>query len=427
MSTAAWFALIGSILIIMGLRSPILQRFNLTPSLVYLAIGVTLGPMVLGAFHFNPLKESHLLEIVAELAVLLSLFVAGMKMPVPIQWRSWRAPVRLAFISMTISVTLTATFGYYLLALPLGAAVLLGAILAPTDPVLATDVQVRHMGDEDPLRFTLTSEAGMNDGTAFPFVMLGLALLAAPVNFELLGTWALKDLLWATTSAVVVGLVMGRLVAQLASKKNLFSRSDQLLDDFLGLGLIALVYGICLLIHAWGFLGVFVAAIALRQSERALADHHAAPESAEAASDSVLNPEDAITEQSSQVAEGSLSFKEPLERLSELVLILLLGGMLFLDSWSLRGVGLALFLFVVVRPASVFLGLLGSGTPFRLKMLIGWFGVRGIGSIYYLMFAVVFGLPEGLAVEFIHITLVVVVLSIIIHGLTVKPIMSRWW
>jgi NhaP-type Na+/H+ or K+/H+ antiporter len=110
-----------------------------------------------------------------------------------------------------------------------------------------------------------------------------------------------------------------------------------------------------------------------------------------------------------------------------LVLVLLLGGMLFLDSWSLRAVGLALFLFAVVRPVSVFLGLLGSGAPFRLKMLVGWFGVRGIGSMYYLMFAIVFGLHEDLAIEFIHITLIVIVLSIIIHGLTVKPMMSKWW
>jgi len=109
------------------------------------------------------------------------------------------------------------------------------------------------------------------------------------------------------------------------------------------------------------------------------------------------------------------------------VLVLLLGGMLFLDSWSFRAVGLALVLFAVIRPVSVFLGLLGSGTSFRLQMLVGWFGVRGIGSIYYLMFAVVFGLEEELALEFIHLTLVVVVLSIVIHGLTVKPMMSKWW
>jgi NhaP-type Na+/H+ or K+/H+ antiporter len=162
------------------------------------------------------------------------------------------------------------------------------------------------------------------------------------------------------------------------------------------------------LIDAWGFLGVFVTAISLRQSELTLA------------------PCEMSDQSPSQVSKGSLSFKEPLERLSELVLVVLLGGMLFTDSWSFRAVGLGLFLFVIVRPFSVFLGLLGSGASWRLQMLVGWFGVRGIGSLYYLMFAVVFGLPEELALELIHITLVVVVLSIIIHGLTVKPMMTRW-
>jgi len=414
LTNAVWFVVIGTLLVMMGLRSPVLQRLNLTPSIVYLCIGVLLGPSILDVFHFNPLKQSHLLEVLAELAVLLSLFIAGTKMPVPFSWKQWGTPTRLAFISMTISVCLTAAFGYYLLALPLGAAVLLGGILAPTDPVLATDVQVRHMGDTDPLRFTLTSEAGMNDGSAFPFVMLGLLLLGAPASYELLGGWILKDVLWSTISAVVVGVVMGRLLAKLIREQLFLSNQGHLLDDFLGMGLIGVVYGICLLIEAWGFLGVFVTAISLRHSELKLASS----DRPKAASEAPIPP---------HVSAGSLSFKEPLERLSELLLVILLGGMLFIDSWSFRAVGLALFLFAVVRPASVFLGLLGSGEPWRLRMLVGWFGVRGIGSIYYLMFAVVYGLPEELALELLHITLVVVVLSIIIHGLTVKPMMSKWW
>ncbi|WP_404366890.1 cation:proton antiporter [Marinobacter sp.] len=430
MTTAVWFVLIGTLLIMMGLRSPILQRFRLTPTLVYLAVGIVLGPSVFGAFHFNPLKQAHLLEVLAEIAVLVSLFIAGMKMPVPFRWQEWHTPVRLAFISMTISVALTAAFGYYVLALPLGAAILLGGILAPTDPVLATDVQVRHMGDKDPLRFTLTSEAGMNDGSAFPFIMLGLALLSAPTSYELLGAWMLKDVLWATVSALVVGLVMGRLLAQIVRKQHFLSSEGPLLDDFLGLGLIGVVYGICLLLEAWGFLAVFVAAISLRQSELRLAGTNLPARDAGAVTDSSvtsIQTGESTPERSPRISEGSLLFKEPLERLSELVLVLLLGGMLFFDSWSFRAVGLALFLFMVVRPVSVLLGLLGSGTPWRLRMLVGWFGVRGIGSIYYLMFAIVFGLPEDLAVEFIHITLVVIVLSIIIHGLTVRPMMLKWW
>lgn len=427
MTTAAWFLLIGSLLILMGLRFPILQRLHLTPATVYLTIGIVLGPSVFGAFHFNPLKQAHLLEVLAEIAVLLSLFIAGMKMPVPVKWREWRVPVRLAFVSMTISVALTAAFGYYLLALPLGAAILLGGVLAPTDPVLASDVQVRHMGDKDPLRFTLTSEAGMNDGTAFPFIMLGLALLGAPASYELLGNWMLKDVLWSTATALVVGIAMGNVLARVVRKQHFLSSEGPLLDDFLGLGLIGLVYGVCLLLDAWGFLAVFAAAISLRQSELKLAAIHAPTHDAEAVPDTPTHAEESVSQHSPHVSEGSLLFKEPLERLSELVLVLLLGGMLFLDSWSLRAVTLALFLFVVVRPVSVFLGLLGSGTPLRQQMLVGWFGVRGIGSMYYLMFAVVFGLPEELAMEFIHITLIVIVLSIIIHGLTVKPMMLKWW
>ncbi len=427
MTNAVWFVLIGTLLIIMGLRYPIFQRLHLTPATIYLTIGIALGPSVFGAFHFNPLKQAHLLEVLAEIAVLLSLFIAGMKMPVPVRWLEWRVPVRLAFLSMTISVALTAAFAYYMLALPLGAAILLGGILAPTDPVLASDVQVRHMGDKDPLRFTLTSEAGMNDGSAFPFIMLGLAMLSAPASYELFGIWVLKDVLWSTVSALVVGIVMGRLLAWIVRKQRIFSSEGPLLDDFLGLGLIGLVYGVCLLLEAWGFLAIFVAAISLRQSELKLAGIHAPTQDADDAPDAPAHTQESLPQHCPHMSEGSLLFKEPLERLSELVLVLLLGGMLFLDSWSLRAVGLALFLFSVVRPVSVFLGLLGSGAPFRLQMLVGWFGVRGIGSMYYLMFAIVFGLPEDLAMEFIHITLIVIVLSIIIHGLTIKPMMSKWW
>ncbi|WP_372986710.1 cation:proton antiporter [Marinobacter sp.] len=433
MTIATWFVLIGSLLILIGLRSSLLRRFHLTPPLVYLAVGVALGPSVLGAFHFNPLEQAHLLEVLAEVAVLVSLFIAGMKMPVPFQWRAWRAPIRLAFLSMTISVALTAAFGYYVLALPLGAAILLGGILAPTDPVLATEVQVRHVGDQDPLRFTLTSEAGMNDGSAFPFVMLGLAMVGSPASSELLSTWVLKDVLWSTLSALVVGLALGWLLAHVVQKQRVLESEGPLLDDFLGLGLIGVVYGTCLVVEAWGFMAVFVSAISLRQTELKLAARHASGHDGDVLSASTdhtwkQRPKPKPQPQlSPQVSEGSLLFKEPLERMAELVLVLLLGGMLFLDSWSFRSVGLAVFLFVVIRPVSVFLGLLGSGIPFRLQLLVGWFGVRGIGSIYYLMFAIVFGLSEDLAVEFIHITLVVIVLSIIIHGLTVRPMIVKWW
>ena len=179
MTTTYWFILIGCLMLARGLTATTISRLPFTSAIVYLCVGLLLGPVVLSIFNFDPVEQSHLLETLTEIAVLVSLFSAGVKMPVPITLQRWMPSIRLAWVSMTITVGLVAAFSYYVLGLPLGAGVLLGAILAPTDPVLATDVQVRHAGDRDKLRFTLTCEAGMNDGSAFPFVMLGLGLLGA--------------------------------------------------------------------------------------------------------------------------------------------------------------------------------------------------------------------------------------------------------
>ena len=155
LSSEQWFLLVGGLLLVMGLTSALLKRLPITSAIIYLAVGLLLGPTVLEVFHFNPLKESALLQVLTEVAVLISLFSAGVKMPVPITFARWRTPLLLATVSMSITVGLIAAFAYYFLGLPLGAGVLLGAILAPTDPVLATEVQIRHPGDRDQLRFNL--------------------------------------------------------------------------------------------------------------------------------------------------------------------------------------------------------------------------------------------------------------------------------
>jgi NhaP-type Na+/H+ or K+/H+ antiporter len=201
MTNALWFLLVGGLLLVMGLTATVLKRLPVTSAIIYLAVGVLVGPTVLNLFHFNPFKESALLEALTEVAVLISLFSAGVKMPGPFSFARWRTPLLLATVSMGITVALIAAFAYYVLGLPLGAGVLLGAILAPTDPVLATDVQIRHPGDRDQLRFTLTCEAGMNDGSAFPFVMLGLGLLGLHDLGESGLNWLLLDVLWATLAA----------------------------------------------------------------------------------------------------------------------------------------------------------------------------------------------------------------------------------
>ena len=422
LSNAGWFILIGGLLLGMGFIPTTLKRLPVTSAIIYLAVGILVGPMVLNLFHFNPLKESALLETLTEAAVLISLFSAGVKMPVPISVARWRPPVLLAVVSMAVTVGLIAALAYYVLELPLGAAILIGAIVAPTDPVLATDVQIRHADDRDRLRYTLTCEAGINDGSAFPFVMLGLGLLGLHDIGESGLRWVLVDVLWATSAGIVIGVVLGSALGRLACTLRRKHPEHKLLDDFLGLGLIGLVYGLSVYVNAWGFLAVFFAAVALRQTE--LKFSGIKPESPKRLHTGKTKHTDA---QPTRTSEGSLIFGEHLERLSEVLLILLIGGMLFVDSWSWQAVGFALFLFMVVRPVSVLVGLVGTGTPWNIQSMVGWFGVRGIGSLYYLMYAIQQGLPKELALQLIHLTLMVVTLSILVHGISVKPLMEHFW
>ena len=415
----------GGLMLLMGLSPSLIKRVPLTSAIVYLAVGLVAGPTLLNAYHFNPLKQSALLETLTEVAVLVSLFAAGVKMPVPFTFLRWRTPILLAFVSMSVTVAMITVFAHYALGLSLGAAVLLGAIVAPTDPVLATDVQIRHPGDRDRLRFYLTCEAGMNDGSAFPFVMLGLGLLGLHELGESGLQWALVDVVWATSAGIIIGVVLGSALARLAWKLRNGPVKHDLMDDFLGLGLIAAVYGISELVAAWGFLAVFFSSLALRQTELELSGRPPdTPDELQSAA--LLLSDPAMDAPVPTVSEGSLLFKEHLERVSEMVLILLVGGTLFVDSWSWPAVGLAFFLFFVARPVSVLVGLSFSRTSWRIRGLAGWFGVRGIGSLYYLMYAIQHGLPEDLALQLIQITLIVITLSIIFHGISVKPLMRRY-
>ena len=428
MIAAHWFMLIGALLLFMGLASTTLKQAPVTSAIIYLGVGLLVGPTGLHLFQFNPLKESALLELLTEVAVLISLFSAGVKMPAPFTFARWRVPLALATLSMAITVALVAGFAWLVLGLPLGAGVLLGAIVAPTDPVLATDVQIRHPGDRDALRFNLTCEAGMNDGSAFPFVILGLGLLGLQDIGPFGLRWLLLDVLWATLGGIAIGVAGGALLARVAGLLRGARFRHVLMDDFLGLGLIALVYGVSELTHTWGFLAVFFAAVALRQTELKLAreQRQLQPLASELGAAASQHPQ-SEPPQESTVSKGSLVFKEHLERLSELLLVLLVGGSLYIDSWTWPAVGLALFLFVVARPLSVLPALVGSGASMRLRGMTAWFGVRGIGSLYYLMYAIEHGLPEPLALQLVQMTLIVVTLSILVHGTSVKPLMERFW
>lgn len=411
MSALGWYLLVGGILLSMGLMASQLRAMPITSAMFYLAVGVVIGPTFLHLFHFNPLQQSAWLEVISEVAVLISLYTCGLKLRLPPASAAWRVPLRLATLSMVVGIGLVALFAHLALGMSWGAAVLIGAILAPTDPVLATDVQVRHVGDHDRLRFGLTAEAGLNDGTAFPFVMLGLGLL----GLHEIGTgirWLWADVLWACAAGVTVGGLLGCGLAQLVFRLRRVRVETVYMDDFLGLGLIALTNGAALAVGGYAFLAVFAAAVALRQTERRLQYGGPAPE----------RPGDEVV----GLADGSLHFNEQLERIAEVVLILLLGGSLFVNSWTWEAVATAAFVFLVARPVGVYLGLWGARVKPRARHYMAWFGVRGIGSFYYLMFAIQHGLAEPLALQLLSITLIVVTLSILVHGVTVTPMMRRY-
>lgn len=422
MSNVTWFLIIGAVLLFMALTAARIKSLPLSTAIVYLCVGAALGPSFANQFHFNPLEHSALLEVLTELAVIISLFAAGLKLAAPVGAHIWWVPFRLATMSMVVTVGLTAVVGVTMLDLPLGAAVLLGAVLAPTDPVLATDVQIRGPHDDDRLRFALTGEAGLNDGTAFPMVMLGLGMLGLHDVGDYFLHWWLIDVLWACFCGLAVGAGLGAGTGWVISRLAARGIYSEFTEDFLGLGLIAFSYGLSILLLGYGFLAVFAAGFMLRRAEMRFGMFTKDNEGLVRKSRVVAGS----SEDGSHMSKVTLGFVEQLERMGEVALLILLGGMLFADSWQGAYVGAAIVLIFVVRPLSVFLGLVGSEGSFATKATIGWFGVRGIGSLYYLMYAIQHGLETSIAVTLVSVVLIAVTASIVLHGISVTPLMKLY-
>jgi NhaP-type Na+/H+ or K+/H+ antiporter len=427
---ARWFVLAGVTLLVMALAGTVLRRLPLTSSILYLAIGVAAGPLAFGLVRLHPIADAPLIELLTELAVIVSLFTAGLKLREPLQAGRWTGPVRLAVVSMSLTVGLIALVGITWLGLPLGAAVLLGGILAPTDPVLASDVQVAGPTDRERLRFSLTGEAGLNDGSAFPFVMLGLGLLGLHELGPFGLRWVAIDVVWAVVGGIAVGLLAGTLVGRLVLYLRWAHREALGLDEFLCLGLIAGSYGLALLIGTYGFLAVFAAGLAVRRIEvQSSGVEPVDPELVEApvAAESDIAAASADPERGPAVmASALLQFNEQLERIGEIAVVVLLGALLAAVPLPGAAAWFAPLLFLVIRPLAVVTGLLGSRANRVQVAYVAWFGIRGIGSIYYLMYAIVHGLPPDLAATLTSLTLVVVAISIVAHGISVTPLMDHY-
>lgn len=416
-----WVIIVGALFVTMALAGSLVERLPLSTALLYVAVGA--GLAYLGLLNIDPVRHSVSLERLSEVAVVISLFAAGLKLRVGFRDRRWWVPVRLATISMIVTVGLVTLAGVSLLGLPLGAAVLLGAVLAPTDAVLAADVQVQHPGDRDRVRFGLTGEAGLNDGTAFPFVMLGLGLLhihhIGPSGLR----WFGVDVVWATVAGLATGAILGWAVSKLVLYLRRTRREAVGLDDFLGLGLIALSYGVALLLHGYGFLAVFAAGLALRRVEqRETGDEQPEMPVTADPSEVATDPQHAPA----FLAHAVLGFTEQIERIGEVAVMVVVGSLLLNHGFTMDALWLGPLLFLVIRPLSVWIGLLGERVTTVQRSLMSWFGIRGAGSVYYLMYAVSHGVEEGTARTLIALTLAVITASVVLHGISVTPLMD-WY
>jgi sodium/hydrogen antiporter len=437
MTEAYWFTTAGVLLVGIVLASMLLRRLPISTAIIYLGVGLLLGPSALGLLSWDAVSEAEILKYISEVAVIVSLFTVGLKWRTPLTAEFWSLPVRLATVAMVLTICAVTLIGTTLLGLPLGAAVLLGAVLAPTDPVLASEVQVRSSTDRDTVRYALSGEAGLNDGLAFPFVMLGLGLLGlhpdedaglfklwANGEFGLWG-WLGWDLLWAVGVGLAVGALTGSMVGRLALYLHRRRHDVFALHEFLVLGLIALSYGLAQLVYGYGFLAVFAAGYALRRIELRATGY--APEPPEGLDKEVEEGGAKEPEQAAQrMATALMTFNDQLERILEAAVVVLLGAVLTTEFWASEVIWLAPLLFLVVRPLAVVVGLLGKGTSYSQKALMAWFGIRGIGSIYYLTYALGYGVPSQLADRLTALVLSLVALSIVVHGVSVTPLMKRY-
>lgn len=421
-----WAIFVGVLLITVVLLGTTVRRLPLSSSMLYLATGFGLGPVGLDLLTPDPHHHAEILERASEAAVLISLFAVGLKLGPPLRDKAWRLPLRLATVSMIVTVSLLAAIAVVLLGLSPGAAILLAAILAPTDPVLASDVQVREDGDRDRLRFSLTGEGGLNDGTAFPFVMLGLGLLGLHDLGEGGWRWLAVNVVWGALAGLAIGAALGFLIGRLVIHLRSHHQESVGYDEFLALGLIALAYGIAVHVEALGFLAVFAAGLALQRVRDQPTDHE--PEAVSPIELQKEQTREALATDpgfaSTFMMQEVRGFNDRLERIAEVAIVLVTGALLSYAEFSCRVVGFILLLFLVVRPLSIWLGLLGTQVSREQRRLMSWFGIRGIGSIYYLMYAINQGVDASLAREITAVTLATVAVSVVLHGISVTPLMN---
>lgn len=346
-----------------------------------------------------PQDDNTLSLHLTELVVIISLMGTGLKIDTKFSFKKWAAPLKLVGIAMLLCIAAATALGYYWLGFGLASAVLLGAVLAPTDPVLAGDVQVGPPNEkvQSPTKFTLTAEAGLNDGVVFPFTWLAITLaLLQTGEHTNLWHWFLYDLLYRSAAGILLGFLFGKGIGYLVFKVARRFKKMETSDGMLAVAMTLLVYGTTELAHGYGFIAVFVCAITFRHYE-AENEYH----------------------------DELHSFTDQIERLILCVLLILLGGAVarsILEPITWQMVLFVLAFLFVIRPLFSITSLLQCKVGKKEKLIISFFGIRGIGSLFYLSFAMG-EFDFEYSQELWAVVALTIVVSIILHGLSASPAM----
>ena len=391
----------GAVVLLTAWLPMVLKELPLTLPIVCVGLGAILFaiPDVPGTIP-HPGERLEMVEHLTELVVIIALLGAGLKIDRPFHWSRWRATWRLLGIAMPLTIVALALLGQGLLGLGAATALLLAASLAPTDPVLASDVEVGPpgSGEEDEVRFALTSEAGLNDGLAFPFVLLAI-LLTGEVDFATATVWFAYAVVWKIVVGVGIGYLAGRVLGWLTFHLPNRARLSRTGVGFVALGITCLVYGLCEMARGYGFVAVFVSALALRATQAGHPYHRRLHD-----------------------------FAEELERLLMMMLLVLFGGAItgadLFAALTWPAILFALLAVFLVRPLAGWISLLGFPRPADEKLLISFFGIRGIGSVYYLAYGLSRGAFEAPNLVWSTAGLIILV-SILLHGVTVTPAMAH--
>jgi sodium/hydrogen antiporter len=377
------------------------RKMRMSYSIVYVAIGALfylIWPKILPSP--LPQKDNALVVHLTELIVIISLMGTGIKIDQNFSFRKWSTPLRLILIAMVLSIVISALLGIFVLGMSVAAALLLAAVLAPTDPVLAADVQVgppNERGKSEP-RFALTSEAGLNDGLAFPFTWLAIVIASEGISTSSIWHWGWFYLVYKIAAGLIIGWLCGKMVGYLVFSISERYRLLKPSDGFLAISLTLVTYATAELLHAYGFIAVFIAGLTLRHYEKTH-DYH----------------------------RQLHSFTDQMERMLLAVLLIFFGGSLvggILAPLTFKMAMVSLAFVMLVRPVTAYLSLLGNPTPLKEKLAISFFGIRGMGSIYYLAFAfgeVKFDQQE----ELWAIVAFTILISIVLHGLSATPVMGK--